>query len=69
LSGSYDKNVFIFDMKSKGNKPIQTLSESKDSIENIDTSDYEIITASIDGFIRIYDIRNGKIIEDNIFER
>jgi mitogen-activated protein kinase organizer 1 len=68
ISGSHDKSALIFDMKAKNNKPIQILEDSKDSIESIDISLYEILTSSIDGYVRIYDIRKGKLYVDKISE-
>ncbi len=53
-------------MKSNMFEPIQTLDEAKDSVSSICVSNYEIITSSIDGKIRTYDIRSGKLKEDTI---
>lgn len=36
-----------------------TLSEAKDSVSSIDVIEYEVITGSIDGRVRCYDIRKG----------
>jgi mitogen-activated protein kinase organizer 1 len=66
ISGGYDSTVRIWDARATQRKCIQVLSEAKDSIESVKLYANEIITASVDGFSRIYDIRTGKITEDNI---
>ncbi len=65
LSGSYDGTVRIWDGRSWSNDPIQILSDAKDSVSSLkviqtDTLS-EIITASIDGTIRTYDLRKGML--------
>ena len=62
ISGSFDKLVRIFD--SKSSKIIQVLNHAKDEITAVDYSGYNILTTSVDGFVRIYDIRYGKLIVD-----
>lgn len=73
LSGSYDGTVRIYDGKSSHHsKPIQILRDASDSISCIrildnNTNDNEtnIITTSIDGCMRTYDIRRGLLKIDN----
>ena len=43
-----------------------TLSEARDSISTLTVLDHEIITGSIDGKVRNYDIRMGVLSEDVI---
>jgi len=59
VSASYDRSVRIWDLKSNSIDPIQTLSEAKDSVTSLFLTDYEIISGSVDGKIRNYDIRAG----------
>ena len=70
LSASYDGNVSIWDGRSREMKPIQVLSEAKDSVTEVHTVQSEsggassatmgvIRTASIDGVVRSYDLRKG----------
>ena len=47
-------------------EPIQILDEAKDSISNIQVSDHEVLTGSVDGYVRRYDLRNGKLNADCI---
>jgi mitogen-activated protein kinase organizer 1 len=66
ISGSYDSTVRVWDCKSRSYDPIQVLEESKDSIASICLSDHEILTGSVDGKVRRYDIRFGKLYADTI---
>ena len=43
-----------------------TLSEARDSISSLSVLDHEIVTGSIDGKVRNYDIRRGILSEDVI---
>ncbi|KAF2826940.1 WD40 repeat-like protein [Ophiobolus disseminans] len=58
-TGSFDGTVKIWDVKSKSHKPIMTLDDAKDSITDVSVQDGEIISASVDGRVRSYDIRTG----------
>ena len=65
LSASYDTTVRIWDGRSRSYQPIQTLKEAKDSVTDVhvvQTDDQALIrTASVDGFVRTYDLRKGVI--------
>jgi mitogen-activated protein kinase organizer 1 len=65
ISGSYDMTARIWDLKSTSREPIQILSDAKDSITKVLATSDKIITASVDGYIRIYDIRMGQTLFDN----
>lgn len=64
ISGSLDGSVRIWDCKS--NKVIQIFEEAKDSVTSLCISDHEILTGSVDGRLRRYDIRHGQLLEDYI---
>lgn len=68
LSGGNDSTVRILDLKSRSYEPVQILDDAKDSITSIDISDDEIIVGSVDGWLRLYDIRMGKLHEDFLGE-
>jgi mitogen-activated protein kinase organizer 1 len=73
ISGSFDASVRIWDVKSQNMKPIMVLEEAKDSVSCVlagsgagKGGEYEILTGSVDGRVRSYDIRMGKIETDVI---
>lgn len=45
---------------------IEVMDEAKDSVNCIQVTDHEILTGSVDGRIRRYDLRKGEMIVDNI---
>jgi mitogen-activated protein kinase organizer 1 len=59
VTGSFDGTVKIWDVKSNSYKPIMTLDDAKDSITDVAIHDAEVVTASVDGRMRSYDIRTG----------
>lgn len=65
-TGSFDTTVKLWDCRSRNFEPIQTLSEAKDSISSVEINDNEILTGSVDGTLRIYDVRTGKLVSDFI---
>lgn len=65
-SGSVDKTVRLWDAKANSRLPIQILEDAKDTIGSIRIRDAEIFVGSLDGTVRIYDLRNGKMIEDSL---
>ena len=64
--GSFDATVRIWDCKSQSAKPIQVLDESGDSISSVDVRGHEIATGSVDGKVRVYDLRRGMVSVDEI---
>ncbi|KAK9361961.1 WD40-repeat-containing domain protein [Lipomyces starkeyi] len=65
-SGSYDAKVRLWDTKSSSQRPIQLLEEAKDSISTLQIVGCQIITGSVDGYVRVYDLRMGQLFEDLI---
>lgn len=63
-SGSNDTTVKLWDCRSRNYAPIQTLSDAKDSITSVKIRGPQILTGSVDGRVRMYDIRTGKITTD-----
>ncbi|KAB8360881.1 hypothetical protein FH972_024615 [Carpinus fangiana] len=66
LSGSLDSTVRLWDSKASNPKPIMVLSEAKDSVSSLVVMDHEIMTGSIDGRVRVYDLRMGMVNADVI---
>ena len=66
VSGSYDATVRLWDCKSQSTKPIQVLEEARDSVSSLHVVGHEIVTGSVDGKMRVYDLRMGMIYVDTI---
>lgn len=64
--GSFDATVRLWDYKSQSTKPIQVFEESRDSVSSVHVSGHEIVTGSVDGKSRLYDLRKGMLLEDTI---
>jgi mitogen-activated protein kinase organizer 1 len=69
ISGGYDSTVKIWDSRVPSQQPIQILAESRDSITAVATSKYEIFSGSVDGKLRIYDIRQSCLTVDSVGNR
>ena len=65
-TGSYDATVRLWDTKSQSTKPIQILDEARDSISTLSILEHEIISGSVDGRVRSYDMRMGMVHVDFI---
>ena len=52
-------------MKSYNNYPIDTINYYKDSVSKIICKEYKLITSSLDGNVRTFDIRMGELTTDN----
>ena len=63
-SGSYDATVRLWDCKSQSTKPIQIFDEARDSVSSLHVVGHEIVTGSVDGRMRIYDLRMGMMFVD-----
>jgi mitogen-activated protein kinase organizer 1 len=66
VSGSYDTTVKVWDGRTRSSDPLQTFKDAKDSISKVmvDMDKKEILSCSVDGCIRIYDIRKGQVRVD-----
>ncbi|KIY67170.1 WD40 repeat-like protein [Cylindrobasidium torrendii FP15055 ss-10] len=65
-SGSFDASVRLWDLKSQNRAPIQILDEAGDAVQAIAIGGTFIITGSIDGHVRTYDLRMGELRSDFI---
>ncbi|QUC18877.1 uncharacterized protein UV8b_03118 [Ustilaginoidea virens] len=64
VSGGFDTSTRIWDAKSGSVKPIQVLGEARDAITCLVVRGPEIVTGSVDGRVRSYDVRMGKCTTD-----
>lgn len=66
LSGSVDGSVLCWDTRSRTRDPIQSLSDARDAVTSVLTSDHEVVTSSLDGCLRRYDLRLGRMAQDSL---
>lgn len=65
-TGSNDKSVRLWDMRSASRAPIQVLDDAGDNVTAVVCEDGAIVSASMDGVIRTYDLRAGRLVEDHV---
>lgn len=68
ISGSRDNTVQCFDIRTRSLEPIQVMKEAKDCITGLIVTENKIISSSLDGCIRHYDLRAGELTCDKIGE-
>ena len=66
LTASYDRLVCLWDLRSNTREAIQTLNDATDSATSVVATPSSIITSSVDGKVRTYDLRAGQLREDSI---
>jgi mitogen-activated protein kinase organizer 1 len=67
ISGGLDCTVRVWDVRSGGGggaKPVQVLSEAKDSVTSLAVDGEVILAGSVDGRVRGYDVRMGRCVTD-----
>lgn len=63
-TGSFDGTVKIWDCKSRSDKPIMTLGDARDAVSSISVRGVEVFAGSVDGRVRVYDLRSGEVDVD-----
>eukprot|EP00967_Tisochrysis_lutea_P141729 scaffold260789_cov36-Tisochrysis_lutea.AAC.1 len=66
VSASYDTTARCWDMRSRNTAPIQVLEGSADSLTSLAVSEHEVLTSSVDGVVRTYDLRMGMMVSDTL---
>uniref|UniRef100_A0A1I8NL64 WD repeat domain-containing protein 83 n=1 Tax=Musca domestica TaxID=7370 RepID=A0A1I8NL64_MUSDO len=66
ISGGRDNAVFCWDIRTRRLEPVQMMREAKDCITSVLSNENKIITSSLDGCIRHYDIRAGELTVDKV---
>lgn len=66
ISGGFDTSVRIWDVKAQSMKPVMVLEEARDSVSCVVVGGkgYEVLAGSVDGRVRGYDLRMGKVTTD-----
>lgn len=66
VSASFDATVRLWDTKSASTVPIQILDDAKDSVTCLYLAELQVVTGSVDGKVRTYDLRKGLLTTDCI---
>ena len=68
ISGGYDKYLCVWDLRARGDTPLQVMTDFQDSVTKVFfTKDMsQIYGASVDGCIRRYDLRKGELFVDHV---
>lgn len=61
VTASNDRFARVFDCRSRASSPIQKLGGFKDSVTCLSIHGHRIVAGSIDGTVRVYDIRAGQV--------
>ncbi|KAL4248663.1 WD repeat domain-containing protein MORG1 [Abortiporus biennis] len=65
-SGSFDSTVRLWDLKATNRQAIQVLEDAHDAIQTLHVGNGYIMTGSVDGHVRTYDLRMGELRTDYI---
>ncbi len=68
ISASYDTSVRFWDNRNDAYHPIEIIKGFKDSVSQVRAQDYKVICASMDGSVKVFDIRKGEVTTDTLSE-
>mmetsp|Transcript_14765 Transcript_14765/g.39830 ORF Transcript_14765/g.39830 Transcript_14765/m.39830 type:complete len:322 (-) Transcript_14765:356-1321(-) len=68
VTAGYDQCVKIWDCKSRSMDPMQTMKAFKDSVTSVVVRNAEIIACSVDGSVRRFDMRMGRMYVDELYQ-
>eukprot|EP00742_Colponemidia_sp_Colp-10_P011218 GILJ01012434.1.p1 GENE.GILJ01012434.1~~GILJ01012434.1.p1 ORF type:complete len:300 (+),score=22.48 GILJ01012434.1:74-973(+) len=66
VTGSHDTTLRAWDVRSNSFHPMQVIKDFRDSVTSVVVRLDEIIGGSVDGTVRRFDMRAGKVITDSI---
>ena len=65
VSAGYDQAVKVWDRRSRSIDPVQTMKHFRDSVTSVVVTDRgDIAAGSVDGTLRRFDVRMGKVVTD-----
>ncbi|KAL1868278.1 hypothetical protein Daus18300_006002 [Diaporthe australafricana] len=67
VSGGFDTSVRVWDARAGGSghaRPVQVLDDATDAISSVVVRGPEIVAGSVDGRVRCYDVRAGRVAAD-----
>ena len=67
-SGGQDKQVHCWDVRSRSQKPLQSMPHASDAVTCVRVTQHQVVAASLDGKVRSYDLRAGKMLSDDVGE-
>ncbi|KAL4436065.1 hypothetical protein ABPG77_005513 [Micractinium sp. CCAP 211/92] len=67
VSGGYDQAVKVWDCRSRSIDPVQTIRNFRDSVTSVAVTERaEILAGSVDGSVRRFDVRMGRLFTDDL---
>mmetsp|Transcript_35402 Transcript_35402/g.78580 ORF Transcript_35402/g.78580 Transcript_35402/m.78580 type:complete len:317 (+) Transcript_35402:80-1030(+) len=66
VTAGYDQCIKVWDCKSRSLDPIQTMKMFEDSVTGVVAHSSEIVGCSVDGTLRRFDIRMGRVYIDSL---
>lgn len=64
--GGFDRVVRMFDLRAPPGRPLMELSEATDAVLALATREHTLVSGSVDGVVRTYDIRAGNLTADDV---
>ncbi|GAX77764.1 hypothetical protein CEUSTIGMA_g5207.t1 [Chlamydomonas eustigma] len=66
VTAGYDQCVKVWDCKSRSIDPIQVMKVFQDSVTSVAVHTHDIVAGSVDGTVRRFDIRMGRMYTDTL---
>ena len=68
VTGGYDRAVKVWDCRSRSFDPVQVMQDAADSVTHVSVGpNAAILAARVDGCVRRYDVRAGRLYTDTLF--
>ena len=64
VTGGFDTTVRLWDVRSQAARPIMVLGEARDSVSAVAVRGADVVAGSVDGRVRSYDVRMGRLTTD-----